>query len=191
MDQVPQIQLVGWYLEVVQRQASIILGACTQFFYHNYHFRYLNCLLAFRCYPKLLPKLFLQLLCCGNWSSCWYPSHKESLAFMVVKGQETCMLPLLTLTKLVEAPMPALLLPPLSTFMSIICVVWFQASTMSHSLLQKLWHKLDDWVKMVHNTMTIIQIYYCNNSKESFAMQLAALGMTLAEATYLGDLIYL
>ncbi|KAI6159749.1 hypothetical protein EDD17DRAFT_1511156 [Pisolithus thermaeus] len=93
-----------------------------------------------------------------------------------VKGQETCMLPLLTLTKLVEAPTPALLLPPLSTFMSIICVVWFQASTMSHSLLQKLWHKLDDWVKMVH---------------KSFAMQLAALGMTLAEATYLGDLIYL
>ncbi|KAI5985869.1 hypothetical protein EDD15DRAFT_2373779 [Pisolithus albus] len=38
---------------------------------------------------------------------------------------------------------------------------------------------------------TIVQIYRRNDSKESFALQLAALGMALAEATYLGDLIYL
>ncbi|KAI6004799.1 hypothetical protein EDD15DRAFT_2359661 [Pisolithus albus] len=38
---------------------------------------------------------------------------------------------------------------------------------------------------------TIVQIYRCNASTEPFALQLAALGMALAEATYLGDLIYM
>ncbi|KAI5989497.1 hypothetical protein EDD15DRAFT_2370530 [Pisolithus albus] len=37
---------------------------------------------------------------------------------------------------------------------------------------------------------TIVEIYRRNASTEPFALQLAALGMALAEATYLGDLIY-
>ncbi|KAI6006969.1 hypothetical protein EDD15DRAFT_2358039 [Pisolithus albus] len=38
---------------------------------------------------------------------------------------------------------------------------------------------------------TIVQIYRRNASTEPFALQLAALGMALAEATYLGDPIYM
>ncbi|KAI6028168.1 hypothetical protein EDC04DRAFT_2605818 [Pisolithus marmoratus] len=114
-------------------------------------------------------------------------SFWEALAFMTVKGQDTHMPPLLTSTELThDLHSQVCHLTGAMTTQSLLIIVplklikpanmLFPAITTSPNLPQKLEHKLDDWGSLV---------------LEPFALQLAALGMALAEATYLGDLLYL